>query len=517
MARILGLDIGTHAIKAVELRPQLRGFEVVQLRTERIPEDGPPLPELLRDFLQTHGLAKENVVCALPGDRVSIRRLRLPFRDRRRIAQALPFEVEGQSPFELEDVILDWIEVGGDRTHAEVAVTIASRTDIAYLLENLRQADIEPRTVEAEGLVLGNLAAHFDLPGTRLLIDLGHRKTTFCLVIEGRPVAARTVSLGGRAITEAIAAERNLDLSEAEILKCERGIFPSALESGVPGAVTVVDRLAREVARSLGAFEPALRGGAVERVDALTLVGGTAHLHRIDQYLGERVGIPAARLALPADTSLVAGGDPPIFAAGLALALRGTGATRTRMNFRQQEFSQRVDFQRIRERFSVTAGLAAAALILALLGAGIQIVLDSRRADALERLVAQAYTEAQPGKPPPADVATAMRDAVREAEIRADFLGVYGGQLSALDILTEIARRVPKDIDVVVEDMRIDGGAVRIRGFARNVQALDSLETELGDFGPFSEIKVSDIQDEPRRGGYTFQLAISLAGGGDTA
>jgi type IV pilus assembly protein PilM len=517
LARILGLDLGTYAIKAVELRPKLRGFEVVQLRTQRVGADGPPVHDLLRDFLRTHDIATENVVCALPGDRVSIRRIRLPFRDRRRIAQALPFEVENQSPFELGDVLLDWLETAGDRTHADVATAIAPRLEIAWLLEKLREAEIEPRTIEAEGLVLGNLAALFELPGTRLLIDLGHRKSTFCLVIDGRPVAARTVPIGGGAITEAIASERGLDASEAEILKQEKGIFPSALEPGVPAAVQVVDRLAREIARSLGSFESALAGPAVEYVDALTLVGGTAHLHRIDEYLGERVGIPAARLALPADSSLVAGGDPLVFAQGIALALRGTGSTRSRMNFRQREFSQRVDFQRIRERFTLTAGLAAATLLLALIAAGTQIFLDARRAEALERLVAESYAQVHPGRPPPVDVAAAMREAVREAESRADFLGVYGGNLSALDVLTELAVRVPEEIDVVVEDLRIDGGAVRIRGFARNVQALDRLESELGRFDPFAQVKVSDIQDEPRRGGYTFQLAISLAAEGGTA
>ena len=45
----------------------------------------------------------------------------------------------------------------------------------------------------------------FDLSGKRLLVDLGHRKTNLCLLIDGRPVLARTVPVAGQAITEAIA------------------------------------------------------------------------------------------------------------------------------------------------------------------------------------------------------------------------------------------------------------------------------------------------------------------------
>ena len=71
---------------------------------------------------------------------------------------------------------------------------------------------LSPRIMEAEGLVLSNLSAVVDLPGTRLVADLGHRKTTFCLVSDGRGVAARTIPLAGAALTEAIAADRVLSL-----------------------------------------------------------------------------------------------------------------------------------------------------------------------------------------------------------------------------------------------------------------------------------------------------------------
>ena len=87
-------------------------------------------------------------------------------------------------------MLVDWEIIGGDRSHADVAVTVATRAEVSELLNLLREAGCEPRTLEAEGLVLSHLANLFDLPGTQLLIDLGHLKTTCCLISEGRPVAA---------------------------------------------------------------------------------------------------------------------------------------------------------------------------------------------------------------------------------------------------------------------------------------------------------------------------------------
>ena len=140
-----------------------------------------------------------------------------PFRDRRRLAQAVPFELEGEMPFALEDVVVDWDVVGGaaaagsgSDAKTEVLALAAPRTEVARQLEMLRQAGLEPRTLEAEGLVLGSLAALFPATGTRIFADLGHRKTTLSLCIDGKPLATRTVPIAGRALTQALARESGL-------------------------------------------------------------------------------------------------------------------------------------------------------------------------------------------------------------------------------------------------------------------------------------------------------------------
>jgi Tfp pilus assembly PilM family ATPase len=108
LKNVLGLDLGSHSLKAVELQQTLRGFEAVQLRSLPRAGDEAPHPEVVQRFLGLHRLATDHVVAALPGDRLSSRRLSFPFRERRKLAQAVPFAVEVELPFELEDVVVDW-------------------------------------------------------------------------------------------------------------------------------------------------------------------------------------------------------------------------------------------------------------------------------------------------------------------------------------------------------------------------------------------------------------------------
>ncbi len=522
MKNVVGLDLGSHSIKAVELRQTLRTLEPAQLRLHPSTDDESDLPELLRRFFRTHHLPAEHVIAAVPGHHISSRRLEFPFGDRRKLAGAVPFEVEGEVPFPIEDLLVDWEVIRGDRNHAVVAAAVVQRKHVAELVSELSLANCDPRVLEAEGFVLANLATLFDLPGTRLLADLGHRKTTLCLLIDGKAVATRTLPVGGEAITQALARDRGVDLEVAEQSKCEDGIFQLGFNSSSPGALAVVDRIAREIIRTLESLEAVIGGAADARVSAVTLMGGTAKLHRLDEYLGQRMGLPCEKLALPASeegAALVAGGDPLLFAPAIALALRGTTRVATRMNFRQQEFAYRTDFrQYFGKEIRPTAILAAG--VVALLGASVvtQIVLDSRRAARLEQQVAQLYSEAFPDEPVPDNPIAAMRAAGVRARDRADFLGVYGGNRSALDLLAELSRRVPADLEVKFEEVSIDRRVIRIKVFSTSFEAADRLESQLAASDPFREAKIDgEVKASRRRDGKTFNLTIPLAVPGETS
>ncbi|MEE2672199.1 MAG: type II secretion system protein GspL [Myxococcota bacterium] len=522
MKNVLGLDLGSHSIKAVELRQTLRGLEPVQLRLHSRAESEAEFPDTLRRFIRLHHLPVEHVICALSGDRLSSRRLDFPFRDRKKLAQAVPFEVEGEVPFRVEDIMVDWQTVGDDRARATVVAAIAQRSHIGALLAELAEANCDPRVVEAEGFALANLTSLFDLSGTRLLADVGHAKTTLCLLMDGRAVSSRTLPIGGRALTDAIATDRECNGIDAERSKCEDGIFQSGFGSNSDRALAVVDKLSREIVRTLEALEPVLGGSPESQVSEITLCGGTAKLHRIDEYLSERTSIQTQRLSLPPEeegAALVAGGDPVLFAPAIALALRGTAQATTRMNFRQGKFTYRTDLRQIFGRdMRPTAALAACFLVLLAATAATSITLDSRRAKTLEQQVVQLYTDVFPAETPPARPISAMRDAGVQARARADFLGVYGGNRSALDLLAELSKRVPEDLEVKFEEVTIDRRVVRIKVSAKSFEAADRLTNQLAASEPFLEAKIDGEVKASRKGDLKlFNVTIPLAVPGETS
>jgi general secretion pathway protein L len=505
--------MGTHAVKAVEIRQTLRSFELVTACRFPRPDPETPASDLARSLMIEHQLSTEHVVSALRGDRVSMRRLSLPFSDAKKISAAIPFEVEEDLPFDLEDCLIDWESVRSGRSGSDVIAIVAPRSEVSQAVEMLQAAGCSPHTLEAEGLVLGNLAALFDLPGARLVIDLGHTKSTCCALLEGRAVAARTIPVGGCLLTEAIAQDRGLSEADAERVKCEERILGGPAQSGMPRTLGVIDRLAREILRTASSVDERLAAIGGGPIEGITLVGGGALLSGIESALSERTSIPAVPLGLPTSDSneaSIAIDSPALYAPALALALRGTAQARTRTNFLQDEFAVRIDFGRYRKDFGTTAVLASVALLLACVGFATSTFLDLRRADRVEAAIDQIYSATFPDTPVPENAIAAFRKALSDANQRADFLGVYPGNLSALDVLSQISKHLPKDLDVVFEELNISRQTIRMRVFAKKFESADRLGAELAKYAPFVRTQIGAIENDPKRNGKRFTVTITL-------
>jgi general secretion pathway protein L len=514
---VLGLDLGSHSLKAVELRVSPRHLAPGQFRVHPRVDLETPIGEHVQRFIGMHGLPTAQVACALPATYLSTRRLEFPFSDTRRLAQAIPFEIEAETPFHIEDIFVDWNLLSSDRSHGSVAATLVQRSHVARLLEALEAGGCDPHVLEAEGLVLANLAPVFGLDGSQLVVDIGHEKTTFCVLQDRRPVLARSIPVAGRAMTEALAAESGLSLEDAEQRKCEAGVLGRGAASGSPGVVAIVDRIAREAIRTLEASESHAGAGPVAREARITLVGGGARLERIDEALARRTGLETQRIRMPGDSphaQLVEGVDPVLFAPALALALRLSGESTTRMNFRQGPFAYRQDFKAIFDReLRPTAALAAVFVVLLGVSAATSITLQYRRADRHHDAVRALYQEAFPeAGAPPANPVSALGSALRDAQDRADFLGLYNDNRSALQLLAELSRAIPTDLPVRVTEVNIDRNLIRLDVDAEGYEAADRLTSVLSSTPPFEGAKVAgSIKTDRRSGGVSFNVSIPLA------
>jgi general secretion pathway protein L len=167
--RTLALAVGGATLRAALVESTLRAQRVLGFyAAPRTP--GGDLATDLRALAAAHDLRWDEVVSALPGELVTHRILTLPFHDRKRLDRTVPFELESNLPFELDDTVVDYQVLGTD---GEAAVVLAALAELNVL--RMGQADRDRATA---------------------FLTLDADRTTVALLRDGRLVGLRALSRG---------------------------------------------------------------------------------------------------------------------------------------------------------------------------------------------------------------------------------------------------------------------------------------------------------------------------------
>ena len=123
------------------------------------------------------------------------------------------------------------------------------------------------------------------------------------------------------------------------------------------------------------------------------------------------------------------------------------------------------------------------------------------RVGELERRIVALYQETFPAESVPADPARAFDERLREQRELANHLGVTGGGVSVLEILRLISERIPTGMDISLSDLRLERHSVSARGYTQDFVTVDRIRAELEQVDAFREVVLSDVVNEPSRGG----------------
>ncbi len=512
---VLGLDVGSYAVKAVELRAGLRSVEFVRFEQLVLPRDA-SLEEVeatIHLFVQQMDLPLEFLVTALGSDRGTQRHLRFPFSGAKRVAAAVDFELEEELPMQLESTIRTHVQVLARPDQTEVLVAIAPREEVEAHLDTMARMDFDPHIVEVEGASLANLFQFLDLSDLpRLVLDVGHSKTNLALIVDGRPVLLRHIPAAGRHLTEALARERKLSFEAAEALKHESGVFETGSTKPLSRALRdVLERLVHETTRSVQSMVSDPLGATAPT--EIVMVGGSAALPGLPQYFAERTGIPCRRLPIEREDE---GGEGfaeagVAFAQAGALALRGSTTERTtQMDFRQADLEYTADLSSLRNQLQFAVALFGLALLLWVTSAASRMLTAESRVEALRAEVASIFHQTFPDSVRKGDALAAMEEELGETQQLAEHLGVTGRGLSALDALREISARVPVGLDISFDEVRVERSSIVTRGHTNDLTSADRLRSQLAGFEGFGRVVISDVTTDTRRGGKTFTMKIRL-------
>jgi type IV pilus assembly protein PilM len=341
---VIGVDIGSSSIKAVELKEAKRGYELVNYGIAPIPSevivdgaimDSVTVVNAVKGLLSERKIKTRDAAISLSGHSVIIKKITLPAMTEAELGESIQWEAEQYIPFPISDVNIDFhiLEMVPGQPQMDVLIVAAKKDMINDYTAVMTEAGLNTVVVDVDSFALENMyCANYEvLPDeTVALVNLGANVININILKGGTSTLTRDVTAGGRQITTEIQKHLGVSYEDAEVLKCGgkvEGVDSKDVDSIVKFSSGA---LVTEVQRSFDFYLSTAHEG---RIDRAYLSGGSSKIKGIAEAVSERAGVPVEM----ADPFLKIGynskvfdpeslrRDAPFLCVGVGLATRRPG------------------------------------------------------------------------------------------------------------------------------------------------------------------------------------------------
>ena len=303
---IVGLDIGSSAVKAVELRAAGKNYRVTAFGSEPVPPDsivdgaiidGTAVADAIRRLFEAQKFKTKEVAASLSGNAVIVKKINLPIMTDAELAESIYWEAEQYIPFDIQDVNLDYqILNPGNSPDAngamEVLLVAAKKDKIADYTGVIAQAGRVPVVVDVDVFALQNafeLNYGLEAGGVIVLLNAGASAININILSGAQSLFTRDISMGGNAYTEALQKELNLPFDSAEQLKKGHAVDGVMFADATPVLHAMTENVLLEIQKTFDFFKAT---ASSDRIDKVLLSGGASRVDGFAHSLGERFGAP---------------------------------------------------------------------------------------------------------------------------------------------------------------------------------------------------------------------------------
>lgn len=308
--QLVGLDIGSYAIKVAELSRKTKGgadfFVVKKLGYEILPRDAivdgtimdtAAVAETIRMIFDENRISTKNVVISISGNSVIIKKLSLPAMEKEELAESIFWEAKHSIPYPFEETNVDYAilpsHLGQGQQNLDILLVAAKKDKIANYTNAIHQANKNPEAIEVDVFALLN-TIEINYPEVIhekniCIINLGASLTNIIIAEKGIPQLFRDLPLGGSLFTENLSKELNVGFDDAE--KAMKG-FP--LENGLldksKTALNLnIQNLLEEISKTFSFYESA--EGQERKTDLIFLCGGLSNLSELSGLFENKFNI----------------------------------------------------------------------------------------------------------------------------------------------------------------------------------------------------------------------------------
>src|SRR5437660_545464 len=228
---MVGVDIGSSSVKAVELRGKGGDFQLLSLGYEGLQPDSVVDGQIMElnavstaigNIFNEHKIKTTKVAAGVNGHSVIVKNIVLPQMSEDELQESFSWHAEEHIPFDISDVNLDYQITGNSSDALHVLLAACKRDKIANLKQAIQLAGKQPAVIDVDAFALQNCYElnYQPQPGQIVaLLNIGASTTNINILNGTRSVFTRDASVGGNQYTGLLQKELGLTFEQAEAVK----------------------------------------------------------------------------------------------------------------------------------------------------------------------------------------------------------------------------------------------------------------------------------------------------------
>jgi len=301
---LVGVDIGSSSVKAVELQGKSGNLQLVSLGHENLQTDSivdgqimelNDVSNVINNIFREHQIKTDRIAAGVSGHSVIVKNIVVPQMSADELEESIEWHAEEHIPFDISDVSLDYQVTGSSPDALQVLMAACKRDKIANVKQAIQLSGKQPAIIDVDAFALQNCyeVNYKPQPGQIVaLLNIGASTMNINILNGNRSVFTRDVSVGGNQYTSLLQKELDLTREQAEVVK--RGM-PAPDGKEVQGLEqileTVSDILALEISKTMDFYRATAEDGD-GNVQKILISGGGSKLTGLPEYLSKRFEIP---------------------------------------------------------------------------------------------------------------------------------------------------------------------------------------------------------------------------------
>jgi type IV pilus assembly protein PilM len=300
---IVGLDIGSSSIKAVELKKSKGEIAVAALGVEPLGSDivvdsmivdsGSVSSAIAKLFTEQKIKAKA-VATSVSGHSVIVKKIPMQTMTDSELADSINTEAAQHIPFDIADVNIDFqiLSEPTGEPQMDVLLVAVKKDKILNYTNVLSLAGKSPAIVDIDAFALQNCYEYNyePAPGTTVaLLNLGASVMNINIVKGTTPLFTRDVSVGGNQYTDSLQKELDLGFDDAEALKLGQRVGTVSEDAKLPILQQVTEIIVLEIQKTFDFFRATAAGEHIERI---YLAGGSSKVPGLVEALRQEFSLP---------------------------------------------------------------------------------------------------------------------------------------------------------------------------------------------------------------------------------